>query len=82
METPLHPFERNARKNFERQARAAAHVLGCDVSHVILMASEYLRVTTENIEKGRRDGASDIRAARGETDHPPAHTKENNKDYS
>ncbi len=62
--SPMHPFERNARASFERQAQAAAKVIGCDVSHVIAMAAEHLRIIAENVEKGRRDDASDIRAAR------------------
>jgi len=66
-EKSLHPFERNARKNFEREALAAAHVLGCDVSHVIAMAAEQLRIIAESVEKGRQDDAGDIRARRDAT---------------
>lgn len=60
----MHPFERNARKNFERNAQAAAQAIGCDVAHVIALAAEQMRVLAENVEKGRSDDPTDLITAR------------------
>lgn len=62
----MHPFERRARQYFEDQVRYAAEALGCDISHVIFIAAEQMRVLAEGVKKGRADDASDIRAARGD----------------
>ena len=68
MSKGIHPFEKNARAAFEREALNAARVLECDVSHVIAMASEHLRVLARSVENGRKDGAEDIRAMRNNQD--------------
>lgn len=64
LEENMHPFERNARNDFKRQAEYAAKVLGCDVAHVIAIAAQQLRVLADGVEKGQRDDATDLRAAR------------------
>ena len=64
LEVNMHPFERNARNDFERQAGYAAKVLGCDVAHVVSIAAQQLRVLADGVEKGQRDDATDLRAAR------------------
>lgn len=60
----MHVFEKNARMEFERQAGAAAHALGCDIAHIFALAAQQMRVLTESIEKGRADDPTDLIAAR------------------
>jgi len=64
MSSNQHPFERKARAAFEREALNAARVLGCDVSHVISMASEHLRILSKSVENARQDDTTDIEKMR------------------
>lgn len=65
----MHPFEENARKELDRQARNLGRILGCDMSFVISLAANQLKELASTIENGRADDSSDIRAARGETEN-------------